>query len=159
MYHESDYETIKAQIKRRSLLMLSVCFLLLIPAVIGIIAHFNRNESLTWMTYLFLLMMGVFILFADGLFVSPLRAYKRHLNNVLHGLTATLHGRFKTLDKTVCIRDNVAFYPLIINVGDMHNEEDDRLFYFDILKPFPPLSEGEAVVVISHDKGVADINP
>ena len=157
MYQESDYTEIREQIRRRSLILLFFVVLLLVPAIVGIVAHFGRNTSLHWLTYASLLLLGTLLLFVDGMFIMPLRAYKRHLHTALYGRTATLSGQFKTLDHTVCVRDNVSFYPLIANVGDLSSEEDDRLFYIDVLKPRPTFEPGDPVTIVSYDKNITSI--
>jgi len=157
MYTETDLKSIQSQLKKRSLALLAPVAVLLALFIYAYTLHLHRNESLAWLCYLSLLLLALLVIFCDSLFLSPLRAYKRHLKDALYGRTRELKGLFKSLDSTPCLRDNVAFYPLIISEGDLNNEEDDRLFYFDATKPFPLLSVGTGVTVISNDKRVSNL--
>ena len=157
MYCETDLQSIQMRIKKRRILILVPVLVLLILFVFIFVQHLNRNDSLLWLANVAALLIAAILIFCNGMFMAPLRAYRRFLKDALHGRTRELKGVFKSLDSTPCMRDNVAFYSLIISEGDLSNEEDERLFYFDVLKPFPNLAVGDAVTVVSTDKRVADI--
>ncbi|MBE5781948.1 MAG: hypothetical protein E7329_01370 [Clostridiales bacterium] len=148
MYTEQDFTDIRAQLNKRLLLTA-------IPTVIllaGIIVSFIFRIKL--LTMALSLILGAGLIFAYSMLIYPVYAYKRHLNNVLHGKTRTLTGAFKEMEEGDVIREGVHYYPMLLNVGDMKSPEDDRLFYFDANLPKPDWQVGEKLTIISHDKAV-----
>lgn len=157
MYTQDDYVSITGQIKKRAfalgILTAALCGLF----IFGFVMHLNRVESWQWISYVSLLLAAALCLFCDGMLIAPLRAYRRHLKDVLFGRTREMTGRFKAIDSTPCLREGVMFYPVLLSQGDLENEEDDRLFYFDVQKPFPDFAAGDEVAVASHDRRIAHI--
>ena len=148
MYTEQDYADICAQFKQRRLL-------LAIPAAVllaGVIVSFVFRVR--WITTALSLVLGAGIIFCEGLLLSPLRAYRRHLNNVLHGRTRTTTGAFKEMEEVAVDRDGVKYYPMMLSVGNMDDPEDDRLFYYDANLPRPDWKCGEMLTVTAHDKAL-----
>ena len=144
MYTEQDYADICAQIKQRRLLLA------------GVIVSFVFRVR--WITTALSLVLGAGIIFCEGLLLSPLRAYRRHLNNVLHGRTRTTTGAFKEMEEVAVDRDGVKYYPMMLSVGNMDDPEDDRLFYYDAQKPIPDWKSGDMLHIVSYDKFVSAYN-
>ncbi len=153
MYTEEDFAAVKKQ-KTRRLLCLWIP-LGVLSAVIVALAVIRIPE--VWVSVLTILTGGSAI-FAWGLFVSPVCAYYRHLDNVMHGRTHTVTGAFKEMDETPVERDGVEFYPMLINVGDLEDEEDDRLLYYDARLPRPDFVRGLMMTATVHDKAVGRID-
>lgn len=148
VYNEQDLKDIKQQFRQR----LIKC---LIPAVLllaGIVVSFVFR--IEFLTIALSLVLGAFAIFVWSMALSPVRAYQKHLENVLHGITRELTGAFKEMDEEAVIRDGVRFYPMLLNVGDMNKEMDDRLFYYDAALPRPDWQKGEMLTIVSHDKNV-----
>jgi hypothetical protein len=157
MYTHNDLVSITSQIKKRVSLALVPAAALLALFVYGLVMHLNRNTSFQWLSYLSLLLAGLWIVFCDGMMIAPLRAYRRHIKDMLFGRTRELTGLFKSIDNTVCVRENISFYPVIVSEGDIEDEEADRLFYYDTQKPLCDLAAGDKVSVQSHDKRIISI--
>ena len=150
LYTEQDYADIRGQIRRRAAV-------LAIPAVLllgGIIAA--AICRIRWLTTGLTILLGAGCIFAYGLLLSPLMAYERHLDEVLHGRVRTVTGVFKAMESTVVVRDGVRYYPMTLNVGNMDEETDDRLFYYDANLPLPDWTVGETLTVTAHDKALGD---
>ena len=148
MYTEQDFADIREQLRKR-LIMVAI------PAVVllaGVIVSFIFR--LKYLTMALSVLLGAGLIFSFHMLIYPVYAYKRHLNNVLHGRVRTLIGAFKEMDEGDVIREGVHYYPMLVNVGDMKSPEDDRLFYFDANLPRPDWKVGEVLTVISHDKAV-----
>ena len=148
MYTEQDYADIQAQIKQRRLA-------LGIPAAIvlaGVIVSFVFR--IRWLTIGLSLVLGAGLIFCHGLLISPLTAYRRHLDEVLHGRTRQTTGAFKEMEEKPVMRDGVKYYPMMLNVGNMEEPEDDRLFYYDANLPRPNWKPGEMLTVTAHDKSL-----
>lgn len=148
MYTEQDYQDICAQVKKR-------LTALLIPSVLllaGVIASFVFRQRILTMALSGLL--GAAFVFCYGLFVSPVTAYRRHLDEVLHGRVHQTVGAFKEMEEVSVLREGVRYYPMLISVGDMKDPEDDRLFYYDANLPRPDWQVGERIAVTAHDKAL-----
>ncbi len=148
MYTEQDYADIRGQLKRRWL-ALGIPALALLAAVIVSFAFRIR-----WLTIALSLVLGAGCIFSYGLLLFPVIAYRRHLDEVLHGRVRSTTGAFKEMENEIVMRDGVKYYPMMISVGDMENPEDDRLFYYDANLPRPDWKPGEMLTVTAHDKSL-----
>ena len=148
MYTKEDLESINLQFKHR-------VFLLLIPEVLlclALIISFILRVQ--WLSVLLFCLMGAAALFAWGIHLSPLAAYRRYLKEVLTGRKREYIGRFAGFDQNEVIRDGVRFMPFMLNVAETPEKIDDRLLYFD--KQFSPPSwqEGLRLYISTFDKSV-----
>ena len=148
MYTEQDFQDIQKQLRTRWLAV-GVPSLLLLAAVA---ASFILRVK--WLTIALSLILGAEFIFFHGLLISPLAAYRNHLNNVLHGKTRTATGTFKEMEEQSVMRDGVRYYPLMISVGNVNDPEDDRLFYYDANLPRPDWKPGDTLTVTAHDKAM-----
>ena len=126
-----------------------------IPALVllaAVVASFVLR--IKWLTIGLSLVLGVFCIFGYGMLLSPVIAYRRHLDEVLHGRVRSTTGAFKEMEAQTVMRDGVKYYPVMISVGDMENPEDDRLFYYDANLPRPDWKTGEMLTVTAHDKSM-----
>lgn len=153
MYQTSDWEENRNQLKRRLLALL----IPMIPLLGGIVVSLLPNIRLQWLTILLTILGGAMAIFCYGMFISPVVSYGRHLKNVLDGRKRETTGCLTQFASQSCFREGVEYYPMTINVGDKCEEEDDRLFYYDVHKGMPPYKPGDMITVVSHDKAVADI--
>lgn len=148
MYTEQDYADIQAQIKQRRMIMMIPGLLLLAGVIVSFVFRVK------WLTTALSLLLGAGWIFFHGLLISPLTAYRRHLDEVLHGRTRTTTGAFKEMEETTVDRDGVKYYPMMLNVGSMDDPEDDRLFYYDANLPRPDWKTGDMLTVTAHDKSL-----
>lgn len=148
MYKEQDYQDICAQYRARLLWLWAPVGILAALAIVSFILRIR------YLTMGLTVLAGVYAIFCWGMFVAPVRAYRRHLNEVLHGRVRTAAGTFKEMEETAVWRDGVRYYPLLISVGNPDNEEDDRLFYYDANLPRPDWQPGDALTVTAHDKAL-----
>ena len=148
MYTEQDYADIQAQIKQRRMIMMIPGVLLLAGVIVSFVFRVK------WLTTALSLLLGAGWIFFHGLLMSPLTAYRRHLDEVLHGRTRTTTGAFKEMEETTVDRDGVKYYPMMLNVGSMDDPEDDRLFYYDANLPRPDWKTGDMLTVTAHDKSL-----
>ena len=152
MYTQQDFDQNHAQLKKRWIFLAVPAAILLGLVVYSFVV---RNETLT-ITLSLLLAFG--FIFGYGMFVSPLAAYERHLNDALKGRTRKVTGAFKSMDESPVMRDGVSYYPMLLSVGDMAKDENDRLFYFDSNIERPNFVVGQTVTVTTHDKFVCDFS-
>ena len=148
MYTEQDLTDIQAQIRKRLLLLSIPTALLLAGIVVSLVFRVQA------MTIVLTVVLGCMWIFCYGLLLAPLRAYGRHLDDVLHGITRTTTGAFKEMEEQIVDRDGVKYYPMMLNVGSMEDEADDRLFYYDANLPKPDWKLGETLTVTAHDKAL-----
>lgn len=148
LYTEQDYLDIRSQARRRLAALCAPSALLLAGIVVSFIFRIR------WLTTVLTVVLGGLIIFGIGMFVSPVWAYERHLDEVLHGRVRTTTGAFKEMETESVVRDGVAYYPVVLNVGKMEEPEDDRLFYYDANLPRPDWQVGEKITVTAHDKAM-----
>lgn len=148
MYTEQDYADICAQRKKRIILCTIPLVLLFAVLIYSLII---RLEALTVAATI---LMGLIWLFVHGLFIKPVSAYRRHMDQVMHGRVHTLTAAFKEMDDLPVLREGVRYFGMLMNVGRMDNEEDDRLFYYDANLPRPDWKQGEMITITYHDKAL-----
>ncbi|MBQ7656714.1 MAG: hypothetical protein IJS41_09435 [Clostridia bacterium] len=148
MYTEQDYSDICAQIKQRRLALAIPMAMLLASVIVSFVFRIK------WLTTALSLLLGAALVFCQGMLISPLTAYRRHLDEVLHGRTRTTTGAFKEMEEVAVMRDGVKYYPMMLSVGNMDDPEDDRLFYYDANLPRPDWKNGDMLTVTAHDKSL-----
>ena len=148
LYTEQDYSDICAQIKQRRLALAIPMAMLLAGVIVSFVFRIK------WLTTALSLLLGAALVFCQGMLISPLTAYRRHLDEVLHGRTRTTTGAFKEMEEVAVMRDGVKYYPMMLSVGNMDDPEDDRLFYYDANLPRPDWKNGDMLTVTAHDKSL-----
>ena len=150
MYSKSDVTAIRAQRKRYILLLMIPVVLLL--ALIVYTVTIRVEIATTAATCL----LGVLCVFVYDMFIKPTVCYEQHINFCLDGRTHEITGTFMSRDEETSLVDGVRFWSL--HVMDEDPEANyERLFYFDIQKPFPDLAEGDRVRVVYHDRALVSI--
>lgn len=149
MYTEQDLTSIRAQQKKRWLLLAIPCTILLAVLVVSLIVR------LEWLTTLSTIFIGCSLVFVHSLTIRPLRRYEIHLNNCLHGRTRELDGKFDSLSPDLSVVDGVKYYALSVLWVNDEGDEVERLLYWDAEKPFPTLAQGTPLHIVYHDREVA----
>lgn len=148
MYTEQDFAAIRAQKMRRMIITIIPVILLSAAAI------YCAALRLQALTMILTIIAGGLGMFMYGLFVKPVSAYYQHMDQVMHGRVRTLTGAFKQMDDFPALRDGVYYYSMLINVGKMEDEEDDRLLYYDANLPRPDWKQGDMLTVTYHDKAL-----
>ncbi len=149
MYTQQDLDQVIAQEKKRWLLLAVPEVLLLAGLVVSLVVRIE------WLTTLLSCVIGFSFIFCYGMAIKPLRCYEKHLKNVLHGRTRVMEGTFKRMESDVSLVDGVNYRSMIVSAGNPADEEDDRLYYYDLEKPLPTFPEGTKLRVTYHDREVA----
>lgn len=151
IYSPADHQAISQQINKRWLFIGIPCALLAAVLVISLIIR------LEWLTICSSVAIGAVLIAAYDLTLRPLVCYRRHLNNVLYGRAREATLPFVALSEDVNLVDGVSYRAMTCSDIDGKGRPYDRLFYFDALKPFPDVKEGDMLRVVHHDLVVADI--
>ena len=149
MYEEKDLIDAQAAVKRAMTLML-------VPAVLffgGAIWSFVVR--IKWATILLSALAGCWIIFVHQNIMLPKKGYCEHVRKALRAARKDTEGYYLRMEATPVERDDVMFYAFYLNVGEKKDPEDDRLFYYDALKPLPGWQSGCRLRIISYDKFVA----
>ena len=150
MYTKQDFDDLTAQLKKRRLILSLPCILLL-----GLIVY-SLIIRLMWLTIALSILLGIILIFGITMFISPVSVYRRHVDHALYGRVRKTEGCLKEMEETPVWRDGLMLLPLIININDMKNEEDDRLFYYDGRRPLPGWDVGQRLLLTSYDKLITD---
>lgn len=145
-YSEQDLRDNAAQM-RRVLWQTGIPSLALLAALIATLV-----ARMQWLTVLITVLWGGLILLLWEMKISPVRAYRKHLNGVFTGLRRSAEGRVVSLSEEAAYQDGVLFDNLIINNDPKMNPEGERLFYVDRCKQRPPLVPGDFVRVTANGK-------
>jgi len=150
MYQAQELVSLNRQIHKRQLAIYIPTGIL--AAAVGVSVH--PAIRIQWLTVLLTILTAGFCIFCDGMFLAPLRAYRRHLDSALNGITHEMDCTFKSMESVTTLREGVNYYAMMVNIGDPKEEEDDRLLYYDAEKPLPGFVEGESLHITYHDKNV-----
>ncbi len=150
MYTQEHVIALSQQKKKRMLLSGSA---LIVPLGLLIYSLFIRLEWLTIASSI--VFFGLLVLFWD-LYVGPVARYLRFVQNAATGRGIATTGRFKRWTEGISQRKGVSYRSFLINVGDMAEEEDDRLYYFDANIPAPDWKEGDSLTVVTSDRNVVE---
>ena len=143
MYQQKDLRAVENQIRRERIrYYVPACLL----AAGGIVAFFFRLKLLTTVL---LILSGILFIFTASVLIAPLKAYRRHLVNALGSDQKEYTGILKNFGDTAVEREGVMYYPLCLNIGDLNEEEDDRLLYLDANLKRPDWQLGDRLYIRS----------
>ncbi len=151
LYQESEYTALCSQRRKRWLCLSIPCAALI---ALGVWAFIARNEVVINVATI---LAGIVLIAGYDLFIKPLDRYARHLHNALHGRVRQAELPFAAISEDVSMVDGVSCRAVTCVDYDAKSRPYDRLFYFDSLKPFPDLKEGDRVRVTHYDLTIADI--
>ena len=143
-YSEQDLRQNAAQM-RRVLLGIAMPSLLLLAALVA-----SLMARTQWLTVVITILWGGLLLFYGEMKIAPVRAYRKHLSEILSGLRRTAQGKVVTFSEQGTYKDGVFFDTLIINGDPQMDPEGERLFYVDRCKERPPLAIGDFVRVTAN---------
>lgn len=153
MYSQSDLDQLSADLRRRWIIYTIPAVLLLGTQIYSLTV---RNEVLTIAAGILLCFWSIFYI---GLNIVPVMRYRTHVNNMLHGITHSIHAVFQHFDADDSLVDGVNFRAMHIICKDDAGEDYERLFYWDLEKPLPAFQKGQALEIVYHDRQVADVKP
>ncbi len=152
MYTEKDLDELNQQLKHRKTILLVVLAFLLAGIIYSLVI---RVEALTaGLT----IAAGVIAIAAHDLALRPIRCYRTHVENVLHGRIHEMDGMFRSLSEEISMVDGVLYHAVTLEVPDEKGQPSERLFYFDTQKSFPGFSSGDMVHVVYHDREIASMS-
>lgn len=151
LYAQQDLTDVQRQRTRRWIAAAVPCAVLL-----GVLIY-SVTIRLQWLSIAATIAIGVVLIAGYDLAIKPLSCYIRHVENALHGRTREAVLPFVALSEEVSLVDGVYYHAMTCEDVDGKGRPYDRLFYFDVMKPFPALRPGERVRVIHHDLEVADL--
>ena len=148
-YTENDLTQARLETRKILLLMLVHAVLLLGGVIWSFVVRIK------WLTILLSILTGFWIIFIRQNFWLPRQAYSNHIDSSLHAKKKEAEGRYLRTEDTPVERNNVMFYAFYLNIGEKEDPDDDRLFYWDALKPLPDWQTGDRIRICSYDKFVS----
>lgn len=130
------------------------CLLPVMVLLVGLIVSFIYR--IEWLSMLLLILAGALLIFLWDTSLSPVRSYRKFLRDLLIGRKRDYSGEFRGFESLDIIREGVHCRPFMLNVGDIKQEKDDRLLYWDTHHPLPQWEEGTQLWVSTFDKSVCD---
>lgn len=158
MYTHEDMAEIERLLKKRwRAAAIPAALVLAAGIALFVVGRMNRSDTMWMATAALTVLGGGYFLFLYGVWVKPARVYRRHVDYMLSGRMRETTGVLKSFSEDVSDREGLECHAMMLNVGERDDPEDDRLFYFDALKPWPGWEAGTRLTVKSNDKLVASI--
>ena len=158
LYSQTDKDQVQRMRMRRMLIVwLPTALLLLLSIVAFVIYRLAHDESGWIISALITIAGGSYCTFLYGVYLRPVLKYKRHIDYMLDGRKRETRGILKEIGETVLDRDGIDCYPILLNVGEKDDPEDDRLFYLDAFKSMNGFQPGDHVVMESNDRMIASV--
>ena len=151
MYTQQDLNNIKAQEKKRWMVLGAPCLVLFIGMIVSLVFRIE------WLTIITTIIMGGILIAGYELYIRPLHRYHVFLRNALHGIVRETDCYFKSISRTEEAVDGVICRTLIATDPKESGKVYERLFYFDALKEFPQMEEGQHLHVRYHDRYVVSL--
>ncbi len=151
MYQEAELTALRREIRRRWLLVLLPVAILAAGLVAAVI---RRNEVAA---DVLTILAGAGLIFCWGFFLSPLRSYEKHLNQMLHGRLHQAEGDWTGMEEDVSMVGGVAFHAVTLTCLDEKGKPYDRLFYYDAEKERPGILRGQRVRITYSDRQIAAV--
>lgn len=118
----------------------------------------NPNETPSQIiTVAVTLVWGAIIIFFWSMKLSPRLSYRRYLREIHSGISRDVEGVIVSMDEDTAFREGLNFYRMIVNVGDLNEEEDERVLYWDAQLGRPELSVGDSVAVRAHGNDIISL--
>jgi hypothetical protein len=158
LYSQSDRDQVNATLKKRAVAVWLPAALLLALAVAAFVWYRLRHDESGWIVSgLFTILGGAYAVFFYGVYLGPVRKYRKHLNYMFDGIKRETNGIFKEITETVADRDGIDCYSVWLNVGEKNDPDDDRLFYLDAYKSMAGFQPGDRIRIESNDRMIASI--
>lgn len=158
MYTHEDMAEVERLLKKRwRAAAIPAALVLAAGIALFVVGRMNRSDTMWMATAALTVLGGGYFLFLYGVWVKPARVYRRHVDYMLNGRMRETTGVLKSFSEDVSDREGLECHAMMLNVGEKDDPEDDRLFYFDALKPWPGWTAGTRLTVKSNDKMVASI--
>ena len=153
LYTEQDLNAIKAQQKKRWLVLGIPGTLLLIGLIVSLVVRIE------WLTTLLTVLLGSLLIAGYDLFIRQLHRYQKFLQEALHGLVRETECLYQSITPDGEPVDGVMCRTVTVIDHDHDDNEKpyERIFYFDVLKPFPDLTPGQKLHVVYHDRAVMSL--
>ena len=158
LYTQDDRANAAAQLKKRRLIVFIPGIAVLLLAVASFVWYRLNRDTGGWVvTALITVVGGAYMLFFGGVYLRPIRLYKRHVDLMLDGRTHETVGILKAVDGQLQDKDGIDCYAFTLNTGTGNDPNDDRLFYIDAFKGLPEATQGEHIKVVSNDRMVVSL--
>lgn len=151
MYTEQELTDIRAQQKKRWIILMIPCLVLLAIIV------YSLTIRLEWLTSAATVVMGILLIFCFEMFIRPLHRYAVHLDNCLHGRTHELDCTYQGIDADISVVEGVKYYAMSFQQQDDNGDPFERMLYWDAEKPVPALQSGEQLHIVYHDRMIAQL--
>ena len=115
-------------------------------------------KAVGFFSALFTILGGAYCIFFYGVYLGPLRKYKKHLDYMFDGRKRVTDGILKEISETLLDRDGIDCYSVMINIGEKDDPEDERLFYLDAYKSMSDFHIGDRVKIESNDRMIASVS-
>lgn len=151
MYTQQDYQQILAQQKRCRIAFAVGNALFFACVLLGLV---YRQKP---MAYVMGGLWAVGLVAVSSLVLSPVKKYRRHMEEALHGQRRQAHVVFDAMAARATIRDG-------LDVVEMHffdedNEGRERVLYWDAQRPVPDWQPQDRLLLTTHDLFIIDFKP
>lgn len=158
LYEKNDLSEIEKTLRTRIIAtVIPTCLLVAASVMVFVLEKGRRSIDLWWLSALLAIAGGCGFVFGYGVFIKPARVYREHVNYMLNGDQRFIEGTLKSVSSDVSLREGLSCRAVLLNIGNINEEEDDRLYYIDVYKELPKDLIGKQVKLLSNNKMISSI--
>lgn len=161
IYSEAEITELSARIKRRGILTCVLASPFLAAFIYFFVMHLQitikepgpiPDDTLKILAIASCILFAFVLIFGFSFFVNPLKAYRKHIRNSLHGRSHDMTYTFKCTEPEESLIDHVNFRSVVFDGEPDRHGVTAHMFYWDALKEIPDFSEGETVTIRYYDR-------
>lgn len=151
VYTEQDLTSITNQIKKRWIIFSIPAVIALAGIVVSLVVRIE------WVTSLLTILLGCGLIFFFDLFIKPLNRYRTFLRNALHGIIRETECYYQSITADAERVDGVLCRMITVTDHTDEGKPYERIFYWDVEKPFPGFEVDQKLHVVYHDRSVVSM--
>lgn len=161
LYTDQEILTISQKIKRRVVSVVLIAIPFLVAAIVFFVMHLLAtpthpmpfSETVLKIAAVVCTVLCAFVvIFGLSFYVSPLKAYRKHMKNGLHGRTHEAVYSFSAIEPYTSVVENVSFRSLALKGEPDRHGNCDQMLYWDAEKEIPDFKEGESITFRYYDR-------
>ena len=161
LYNEQEIDELTARIKRRRIISVILSIPFFAAFVLFFVMHLHvtlaepgpiPDNTLAILATVSAILGSWVLIFGSSFCVRPLKAYRNHIRNSLHGRSHDATYTFRGIEPDLSVIDHISFRSFVFDGEPDKHGITEHMFYWDALRELPAFAEGESITVRYYDR-------